>query len=254
MRAATAGSPAATTARTAACWRRLPRWPSPAVAGWTLQWLRGDPLAELFAEEVGVVVQAWRRNMSPRRARVADGVGLRFDCVATVRSDQRIRVERNGATVYSSTRAELERLWAATSYVMQRRRDDETCADEEFDLIAEDAPLLAFRAGFDPNEDIAAPFIATRPSPAGGDPARTGRQRPDRDGGGVPPRRLRGGGRPHDGPGSSRRACSTVSKRWRPAADSPTATCLAAAGVGRSPSCSRRRCATPLPRSSAATR
>ena len=119
-----------------------------------------DPLAELFAEEVGIVVGVAPEHVAAARAS-ARGAGLGFDCVATVRSDQRIRVERNGATVYSSTRAELERVWAATSYVMQRRRDDEACADEEFDTIAEDAPLLAFRAGFDPNEDIAAPFIAS---------------------------------------------------------------------------------------------
>ena len=119
-----------------------------------------DPLAELFAEEVGVVVGVAAVHVAEARGS-AERAGLRFVQVAAVRSDERIHIKRNDATVYASTRAALERIWAATSYAMQRRRDDETCAQEEFDAITEDAPLLAFRAGFDPAQDIAAPFIAS---------------------------------------------------------------------------------------------
>ena len=119
-----------------------------------------DPLAELFAEEVGVVVGVAAQHINAAGAS-AERASLRFEQVAAVRSDEHIRVQGNGASVFSSARADLERIWAATSYAMQRRRDDEACAQEEFDAIAEDAPLLAFRAGFDPAEDIAAPLVAT---------------------------------------------------------------------------------------------
>ena len=122
--------------------------------------VRESPVAELFAEEVGVVVgianvNAAVADVSARRA------GLRLRQVAAVGPVQRIRVLQKGTTVYNATRADLERIWSATSDAMQRLRDDEACARQEFEAIASDAPLLTFQANFDPNEDIAAPCIAT---------------------------------------------------------------------------------------------
>ena len=44
---------------------------------------------------------------------------------------------------------------------MQRLRDNPDCADEEYAALQDDAdPGLTARLGFDPAEDIAAPFIA----------------------------------------------------------------------------------------------
>ena len=87
--------------------------------------------------------------------------GLRFRQVAVVRDDQDVRVLQNETVLHRSTRADLERIWAATSYAMQKLRDDEACAEQEFEAIGSDAPFLTFRADFDVQEDVAAPFIAT---------------------------------------------------------------------------------------------
>ena len=48
---------------------------------------------------------------------------------------------------------------------MQRLRDHEGCADEEFGSIESAAPALTFAAPFSPEEDIAAAFIATGARP-----------------------------------------------------------------------------------------
>ncbi|MDE0177222.1 MAG: phosphoribosylformylglycinamidine synthase, partial [Gammaproteobacteria bacterium] len=119
-----------------------------------------DPIPELFAEEVGVVVGIAERHVDAVGKRAAL-VGLEFSLVAELRNDQRIVVRRRDVEVFASTRTDLERTWASTSHAMQRLRDDAECADEEFALIDAPESGLVFKAAFDPEDDIAAPFVAT---------------------------------------------------------------------------------------------
>src|SRR5690606_41001067 len=52
------------------------------------------------------------------------------------------------------------------SHGMQRLRDNPDCADEERDAARRfDAPGLQPRLGFDPSDDVAAPYIATGARP-----------------------------------------------------------------------------------------
>ena len=117
-----------------------------------------DPIAALFAEEVGIVVGI----AAPHVAEVeelAERAGLEFSLVAEPRDDQRIVVRRDDVELFASTRAELERVWASTSHAMQRQRDDAECADEEFAAIDGTESGLVFEASFDPEDDVAAPFV-----------------------------------------------------------------------------------------------
>ena len=113
----------------------------------------GDALADLFAEEIGVVVGVdahWDRDVAERVC----GAGLDCRCVAVPRADQRVVIRTDGGgELYCATRPALERMWASTSHAMQRRRDDPACADEEFAAIDDDAPALVFAAEFDPNDN-----------------------------------------------------------------------------------------------------
>ena len=62
---ARAGSPATTIAPTAACWRPWPRWPSPAAAAWTSEWL---PIrSPSFSPRRWASWSGWQRYTSPRR-------------------------------------------------------------------------------------------------------------------------------------------------------------------------------------------
>ena len=125
-----------------------------------------DAIAELFCEEVGIVVgvdNRWERDV----AESVRDAGLHISDVAMPREDQRIVIQRGEALtpIYAATLSELERLWASTSHAMQRLRDDAACADEEFAAIADPDPPLTFAADYKPDDDVAAPCIATSVRP-----------------------------------------------------------------------------------------
>ena len=123
-----------------------------------------DALASLFAEEVGVVVGLDPRHVH-RASEAAAAAGMHLVPAATVRSDQAVHIRQGDELLFASSRPALERLWAETSYRMQRLRDDAACADEEFASIESAAPVLAFTAPFNPADDVAAPFVAAGTKP-----------------------------------------------------------------------------------------
>ncbi|SVE36171.1 uncharacterized protein METZ01_LOCUS489025, partial [marine metagenome] len=72
------------------------------------------------------------------------------------------RITQPGEELLVSTRGELERQWSKTSYQIQQLRDNPECAVQEFDAIGDDDdPGLNVSLRFDPDENIAAPMIAT---------------------------------------------------------------------------------------------
>ena len=89
--------------------------------------------------------------------------------IGSVTTDDRITFVRHGKPVFSDSRIDLQRAWSETSYRMQALRDNPQCAEQEFDAILDGAdPGLHAALSFDPQQDIAAPFIArgVRPSMA----------------------------------------------------------------------------------------
>ncbi|NCA88632.1 MAG: phosphoribosylformylglycinamidine synthase [Gammaproteobacteria bacterium] len=77
-----------------------------------------------------------------------------------------IRFLRHGTPVLVGSRVEFQRAWSETTFALQSLRDHPDCAAEEHARIADSRdPGLHARLGFDPEEDIAAPFIlaGTRP-------------------------------------------------------------------------------------------
>ncbi len=123
-------------------------------------------LAELFAEELGAVVQVKRGDaQGVIEAARADGIDARI--VAVPRADERIVFAQRGAECFASTRAALQALWSSTSHAMQRLRDNPALADEENARIHDASDRgLAVALTFDPGEDVAAPMIARGARPA----------------------------------------------------------------------------------------
>ncbi|MCZ6888723.1 MAG: phosphoribosylformylglycinamidine synthase, partial [Gammaproteobacteria bacterium] len=118
-----------------------------------------DPLAELFNEELGAVIEVRRANAQS----VIEGLqsaGLSARVVGEPTGSDIVVRNASGVEIYRSSRADLESLWAETSYRMQRLRDDASCAIEEFQSIrdASDAGMVA-SASFDPADDITAPYV-----------------------------------------------------------------------------------------------
>ena len=119
-----------------------------------------DALAELFAEEVGVVLGLRVGDVPDVEKRLQEA-GVSCEPVGRRRDDERICIYAGDELAFARTRSELERRWACVSHHMQRIRDDATCADEELAAVDSDATKLRFRASFDPEEDIAAPYVAS---------------------------------------------------------------------------------------------
>ncbi len=130
--------------------------------------LRGEDLySALFSEELGAVVQVGRDNQAAFTQIIAEQ-GL-ADCLVplgTAIRDEQILLRWNGADIYTSDRASLQKIWAETSYRMQAERDNEICARQEFESIGLDDPGLNSSLSFDPAEDITAAYLNLKARPS----------------------------------------------------------------------------------------
>lgn len=120
----------------------------------------GSPMAWLFNEELGAVVQTAAGAESALRDAMAEaGLEAHLHPVARLRDDEQVLIHQDGREILAASRADLQHQWQETSAWMQRLRDDPECADEELARVREDGGLQP-RLTFDPAEDIAAPMIA----------------------------------------------------------------------------------------------
>ncbi len=132
--------------------------------------LDADPIAALFSEEAGAVVQV-RANELGEITECLVQAGL-ADCVHDLgqpTTDDRIALRVGARSVYEAARTDLQRRWHETSYRMQALRDNPRMAEEQYELIAAgDDPGLTPELRFDPSVDVAAPYLArgSRPSVA----------------------------------------------------------------------------------------
>ena len=125
--------------------------------------LGDDALAILFNEELGAVIQVAHQDTEEvlSALREAD-LGGCSRVIGELNETDRFQLHHRGQTILDEARVDLQRAWSETSYQMQRLRDNPECAQEEFDTLldAED-PGLHASLGFDPQEDVAAPYIAS---------------------------------------------------------------------------------------------
>ena len=121
-----------------------------------------DPLAVLFNEELGAVLQVRSEHLPKVKALFeAEGLGSHLHAVGRVAADDRIRIRVDGNLWMERDRAELQRIWSETSYRIQALRDNSENALQEFDRLLEPDPGLSASLTYDPSEDVAAPFIAS---------------------------------------------------------------------------------------------
>jgi len=133
-----------------------------AHCGVTLELDDAQPVAALFAEELGAVLQI-RRAERTQVMSVLREAGL-AECahfVGAPNVSDELRVVSLGKTVFCEQRVDLQRAWSETSYRMQSLRDNPECAQQEYDRILDaNDKGLSVALTFDPAEDIAAPFSA----------------------------------------------------------------------------------------------
>jgi len=128
--------------------------------------LGDDPLATLFNEELGAVVQVKQSDCDAvLDVFEAAGLGACTHIIGWVTEEaQKFTVSYDGETLYSASRAEMQAIWSEVSYRMQALRDNPDCAKQQFERISDDKdPGLTAQLSFDVNENITAPFSSSRP-------------------------------------------------------------------------------------------
>jgi phosphoribosylformylglycinamidine synthase len=124
----------------------------------TLDELGDDPVAALFAEELGMVLQV--READAARIRAAlHAAGLTVAAVGAPNRDDTLRFAYRERVLLEEPRAVLQKIWAETSHRIASLRDHPDCTREEFDATGDPAdPGLSVDLRFDL---AGAPAIAT---------------------------------------------------------------------------------------------
>lgn len=125
--------------------------------------LDGEAHAVLFNEELGAVLQVRHCDTDEVLKALHDvGLGKCSHVIGSVNDNDCIEITRGSHSLLAESRIDLQRAWSETSYQIQSLRDNPDCARQEFDRLLEvNDPGLNARLSFDPQENIAAPYIAT---------------------------------------------------------------------------------------------
>ncbi|SCZ54476.1 phosphoribosylformylglycinamidine synthase [Thiohalomonas denitrificans] len=123
----------------------------------------GDDAALLFSEELGAVIQVRHSDTDEVLQWLREaGLGKQSRVIGELNDEDRIVISRDRIELLNELRVELQRAWSETSYRMQALRDNPECAQEEFDrLLDVNDPGLYVDLNFEPEEDVAKPYIAT---------------------------------------------------------------------------------------------
>lgn len=120
-------------------------------------------LKALFSEELGAVLQVRTADRSAVMDVLrAAGLGAISHEIGKPNPRDVIEIYRDARQIYAAPRAELQRVWSEVSWRIARLRDNPAAADAEHEAIADPQdPGIQVLVPFDPQEDVAAPFIAT---------------------------------------------------------------------------------------------
>jgi len=117
-----------------------------------------DPLAVLFSEEPGAVLQVADKNLKKVLALFARA-GLKADVsvIGSVASDRRFEIAVGARRAIATDITAVRRAWSETTYRMQALRDNPVTAREEYDNgLDEEDPGLSFKLTYDPDAKVKA--------------------------------------------------------------------------------------------------
>jgi len=134
----------------------------------SLDLLGDDAMAALFSEELGAIIQVRSTELANVIAALK-AAGLQDCChvIGQLNDADMIECQFDNKVVMAESRVDLQRAWSETTCQMQKLRDNPHCAQQEFDaLLDANDPGIQPLLTFDPDEDVAAPMIATGVRPA----------------------------------------------------------------------------------------
>jgi phosphoribosylformylglycinamidine synthase len=90
----------------------------------------------------------------------AAGLSAHSHVIGSLNPADEIEVFRDGKKIWGKPRAELGKIWSDVSFRISSLRDNPACAQAEFDSWSDTTdPGMSPIVGFDPQENVAAPFI-----------------------------------------------------------------------------------------------
>jgi len=125
--------------------------------------LGSDPLAALFSEELGAVVQI-RACDGEAVLDVLAKHGLDRDThvrrLGTLRHDNTVEIRTAGTLLLSRSRGELRKIWSETTFALQATRDEPSSAAQQYEFVTDDDdPGLTAHVPFDVSERVAEPWL-----------------------------------------------------------------------------------------------
>jgi phosphoribosylformylglycinamidine synthase len=130
--------------------------------------LGDDPVAALFSEEPGIVVQVPATKLQVLSHWLSE-YELE-DCthvLGSIRQDDQLLFRWQETTYLCGSRVEWQQLWSENSQKMQELRDHPACAQQQYELGQLTQPSMPIKLSFDPEESVCAPLInLTRPKVA----------------------------------------------------------------------------------------
>jgi phosphoribosylformylglycinamidine synthase len=119
-----------------------------------------DHVAALYAEELGAVLQVRDGDLAAVLDCLArHGLHPLGRAIGRPAAHGRLRITAGDRVLVDESCLELRRAWSETSFRMRQLRDDPECAREEFAALADD-PGLTASLGYEPDADLAAPYVA----------------------------------------------------------------------------------------------
>lgn len=124
-------------------------------------------LMALFNEELGGVIQVPAEKRDEVMQQLREWGLSKYSHVIGAHSDsEHLTIFRDGSYIYRQPWTELATQWQSFSYEMALRRDNPETVKAEYELQKSiTAPALTAQVDFDPQDNLAAPFIQTGQRP-----------------------------------------------------------------------------------------
>lgn len=121
----------------------------------------------LFNEELGAVIQVATKDKEAILSQLNANVAQPFaKAIGTVNQQNSINILQHNRKVFTDSRINLHRMWSETTFKMQSLRDNPICAQQEYERILDEGNRGLFNAlTFNPNENVAAPFLNLQAKP-----------------------------------------------------------------------------------------